>query len=279
MSAPARELTHPCRECKSPREARRRVPTSGRERPRVSASPPRAAPHLGADPLAGVERGASARRRRVAHVELALRLHVARRGDDARGGRFDGKGAAARRACAARATTETGRYVQPRRAAARKGRPALVVETASGGTPCAAAGRRSTPCAVHPSATRNASQGDRRLERSRAGLVRRARGSRPRLSGPLRPSPPPRGVVSPHGGRRARQAPKGDLTLRSFPCTSVSGTLRVFCRSAAAHAASRYATRRSASSISRCEASRLRARCALESRGCGLSPGGSEAVR
>ena len=52
VSAPARELTHPCRECKSPREARRRVPTSGRERPRVSASPPRAAPHLGADPLA-----------------------------------------------------------------------------------------------------------------------------------------------------------------------------------------------------------------------------------
>ena len=43
-------------------------------------------------------------------------------------------GAAAQRACAARATTETGRYVQPRRAAARKGSR----ETASGGTPCAA---------------------------------------------------------------------------------------------------------------------------------------------
>ena len=69
-------------------------------------------------------------------------------------------GAAAQRACAARATTETGRYVQPRRAAARKGRPVLVVETASGGTPCAAAGRRSTPCAA-PSATRNASQAGR----------------------------------------------------------------------------------------------------------------------
>ena len=107
-------------------------------------------------------------------------------------------GAAAQGACAARATTEAGWYVPPRRAAARKEGRLWPLR------PRAAAGRRSAPCAA-PSAAGNAvAGGPSRAASTRLSLAQRAGEEPPHRRPPTEHARPARAFRATFGSQLTR---------------------------------------------------------------------------